>query len=311
MKILSISLFVTFAALLISMRIGSINQFKAIESIESDQTALALYGKNVFENEGCINCHTLRIENDSLNKISLDGYRGKRSTIFLYMLLNQPRDVIYAAEMPSFSYLDDHRLSKSKLPSLFGTNNEEQLDSIWNTIITESDAFASEINKYQAKIYKDSTFKEHNTEMIALIAFLKQIPPSKEQMRQDSIANAAYLLELAEWEKLFEKSDSLIPQLASDQSIIEKGRLLFNHNCTPCHGGNGQGDIAPNLTDRYWIHGNTYKDIMSTIILGTHKGMPRHMDKLTYDQLSQIVVYINSIRDSNQENAKAPQGTKY
>lgn len=49
--------------------------------------------------------------------------------------------------------------------------------------------------------------------------------------------------------------------LLSDQDALESGRKIFNDICAVCHLADGGGLVGPNLTDNYWIHGNTIEDL--------------------------------------------------
>jgi mono/diheme cytochrome c family protein len=311
MKILTFSLFIALATFLVSMRFVSNDRNNISKYDEKDRSALVVYGESVFNREGCTKCHTLKIEEDSLTKISLDGYGGKRSTIWFYLMLTHPRDVIYSTKMPSFSHLNDRQLSKFYLQKLYALTDENEIDSLWKLLLSDAKGISKEINDYQLDLNKQHIVQNYTSEMVALIAFLQQIPSSNEKMRLDSIANVKIHAEMAEWEKLYRNSDSLILQLSGDKANIGEGKLIFENNCIVCHGPNGRGEIGPNLTDSYWLNGNSNADIMKAIVNGSENGMPNHKYKLTPVDIGKLVAYINSIQGSNSKNAKAPEGRKY
>jgi cytochrome c oxidase cbb3-type subunit III len=61
---------------------------------------------------------------------------------------------------------------------------------------------------------------------------------------------------------------------STDPDALAKGRQIFGNLCAPCHRPDGGGLVGPNLTDTYWIHGDTYLDNLKTIINGVpEKGM--------------------------------------
>ena len=87
------------------------------------------------------------------------------------------------------------------------------------------------------------------------------------------------------------------------------GADLYSTNCAMCHGNSGEGLIGPNLTDAYWIHGNSNTDIFDVISNGVlDKGMTPWESVLTTEQRSQLVAYIHSLQGSNPSGAKAPEG---
>lgn len=97
--------------------------------------------------------------------------------------------------------------------------------------------------------------------------------------------------------------------LSVEQSDLDKGKQIFIDNCATCHKANAGGDSGPNLTDEYWIHGGGIKNIFKTIKNGyIEKGMPDWQTKLNPLQIQQVSSYIISLKGSNPEGAKSPQG---
>lgn len=96
---------------------------------------------------------------------------------------------------------------------------------------------------------------------------------------------------------------------------IETGKKIFAEKCIACHaatGGSMPGGVGPNLTDEYWIHGGSLKDIFKTIKYGwVEKGMIAWKDQLSAKQIAQIASFIKSIKGSHPANAKEPQGEIY
>ncbi len=93
---------------------------------------------------------------------------------------------------------------------------------------------------------------------------------------------------------------------------IASGTKLFAANCSPCHGDKGQGVVGPNLTDDYWLHGGSIKDVFKTIKYGyPDKGMKSWKDDFSAKQIAQIASYIESIHGTNPPGAKEKQGELY
>ena len=46
-----------------------------------------------------------------------------------------------------------------------------------------------------------------------------------------------------------------------DLPDIIAGKAIYVGNCLACHAADGGGGVGPNLTDEYWIHGGSMKDI--------------------------------------------------
>jgi cytochrome c oxidase cbb3-type subunit 3 len=101
-------------------------------------------------------------------------------------------------------------------------------------------------------------------------------------------------------------------KLLAESSDIATGKDLFIANCAACHGKLGEGTVGPNLTDDYWVHGGSVKDIFKTIKYGwVEKGMKSWKEDLSPMQMSQVTSFIKTLRGTNPPNAKAPLGDLY
>lgn len=100
-------------------------------------------------------------------------------------------------------------------------------------------------------------------------------------------------------------------ELSKDPAVLQAGAALFKNVCTPCHGEHAEGSVGPNLTDDYWLHGGTIKDVFKTIKYGVpEKGMIAWEKQMNSKQISDIANYVLSLKGTNPAGAKAPQGTK-
>jgi len=93
---------------------------------------------------------------------------------------------------------------------------------------------------------------------------------------------------------------------------LESGKQVFISTCAACHGKLGEGGVGPNLTDQYWMHGGSLRDIFKSIKYGwADKGMKSWKEDLSPVQIAQIASYVKTIYGSNPPNGKAPQGDLY
>ncbi len=99
----------------------------------------------------------------------------------------------------------------------------------------------------------------------------------------------------------------------ADEAILGKGKSIFTTNCTPCHKADGGGNtIGPNLTDQYWIHGGSIKDIYVLIKNGAvEKGMPVWGKAMSPQDVKAVAFYVKSLQGTNPAGGKAPQGNLY
>ena len=127
----------------------------------------------------------------------------------------------------------------------------------------------------------------------------------KTEVAQAKAAQQLYLSKQAN------RVDENTVKLVSDPQVISAGRAIFQQSCMPCHGDHAQGNVGPNLTDDYWLHGGKINDVFKTIKYGVlAKGMPTWEKQLSPKQISDVANYVKSLRGTNPAGAKAPQGTK-
>ncbi len=97
-----------------------------------------------------------------------------------------------------------------------------------------------------------------------------------------------------------------------NEGQFEEGKNIYKTACAVCHGDAGQGLVGPNMTDDYWIHGGSIKDIFKVIKYGVlDKGMKSWKDDYSPNQIAQLSSYIKSMRGTNPPNPKEPQGELY
>jgi cytochrome c oxidase cbb3-type subunit 3 len=103
-------------------------------------------------------------------------------------------------------------------------------------------------------------------------------------------------------------SDDAILAVAKDATQLEEGRQVFAASCAACHAQQGQGLVGPNLTDKFWLHGNKPSEIAKSVTDGyADKGMPPWGQMLGQDKVRKVSAFIVSIKGKDLAG-KAPQG---
>ncbi len=281
-------------------------------AMDSTINLLAIYGEYIFGRQGCIRCHVL-VENTVPGKISLDGLGGKYPNDWHFMHLNEPSMMVPDSRMPSYEQLSKRDISFQKLTQLY---QQHSVNTVTDSLTIRRHLNDS-IEKIMDKFYLPDVKKENlaNKEVIALIYWLQQIKPSPSKKISDSIriesVNREYAARLYRWKKWMNDHKSEFYQTANSRQkkVLEKGARLFQRSCTACHNRQAQGSVGPNLTDAYWLNGNRIEDLANTIRFG-HNAMPAWETVLSPEEISQLIAYIRSLKGSNPENAKIPQGVK-
>jgi len=100
--------------------------------------------------------------------------------------------------------------------------------------------------------------------------------------------------------------------MLEDELEIDQGKTIFDMNCAACHGFTGEGGVGPNLTDEYWIHGGSIKDVFATVKYGVPEmGMIAWKSQLSASEMSKVSSYILTLVGTNPPNAKEAQGDLY
>ncbi len=106
-------------------------------------------------------------------------------------------------------------------------------------------------------------------------------------------------------------SPEALVAMSHSQKSVEDGKQVFTTTCAACHRADGGGNIGPNLTDEYWLHGGKPDQIWTTVHDGVPaKGMPAWAPQLGEDKVAAAVAYVLTIRGTNVANGKPPQGDK-
>ncbi len=113
----------------------------------------------------------------------------------------------------------------------------------------------------------------------------------------------------AETQPTFDVSEASLAVYVEDPAKVEAGAVTYAATCAACHGAEGQGLIGPNLTDAYFIHGNTNVNVFNVITNGViEKGMAPWEAVYTAEQRAELVAFVQSLQGTNPADAKAPEG---
>jgi cytochrome c oxidase cbb3-type subunit 3 len=130
--------------------------------------------------------------------------------------------------------------------------------------------------------------------------------------------DAKYQSALAGWQAIYKgTSDSGGPNVteasisagAQNGDVIAQGADIFKTRCVGCHADEGRGQIGPNLTDLYQIHGTTRLDIYDTVRGGAPgTAMIAWGEVMKPGDIIAVATYVSSLRGKNVAGGKAPQG---
>lgn len=91
---------------------------------------------------------------------------------------------------------------------------------------------------------------------------------------------------------------TLSGETPQDASQVEAGAVVYEENCSVCHGEAGEGDIyqgAPNLADAIWLYGGDYDTIVDTVTYSRYGVMPAWLGRLGEDQVRAAAIYVHGL----------------
>ncbi|HKK39278.1 MAG TPA: cbb3-type cytochrome c oxidase N-terminal domain-containing protein [Cryomorphaceae bacterium] len=97
--------------------------------------------------------------------------------------------------------------------------------------------------------------------------------------------------------------------MLADVSDLKAGKNIFIEKCAQCHAADGGGGVGPNLTDAYWIHGGSIRNVFETVKYGVPtKGMISWESQLRPIEMAQVSSYIKTLEGTTPAAPKDPQG---
>ena len=134
---------------------------------------------------------------------------------------------------------------------------------------------------------------------------------SNSQLRFERAAYEAHLVRRDRLLLASARAD-IFAEPSTDPDVLARGRGIYLVNCVACHMESGAGQIGPNLTDNYFIHGPAYADTVRIIQNGVvEKGMIAWKNQLRPDDIQAVASYVYSLRGTNPPNPKAPEGMEH
>jgi cytochrome c oxidase cbb3-type subunit 2 len=261
-------------------------------------TALQLAGKDIYQREGCNNCHTqtvrpLKTEVMRYGEYSKAGefaydrpflWGSKRTGPDLARIggkypdqwheihFDNPQSMYAESNMPAYGWLKNNKLDPASI--------ERHMKA--NDFPYTSDEMAQLKNK---------------TELVALIAYVQVIGTAVKKSPSTTAQPAI-------------KETHIPNPLAGDPVAIKQGAALYKQHCAACHGDNGQGGIGPSLIDKMFLYVASDvpdDDYFEVINNGTQPGMiedgrtakggmPSYSNTLEKNKIWALVAYIRSLQ---------------
>ena len=127
-----------------------------------------------------------------------------------------------------------------------------------------------------------------------------------------------YKVALAGWQSTYKAgpgggggpsvTEEMLAAGADNPDVVARGAEVFAARCIGCHGANAAGQIGPNLTDLFQVHGATRMDLYATIVGGAPgTAMIAWGETLKPNETIAVATIVSSLRGKNLAG-KEPQG---
>jgi cytochrome c oxidase cbb3-type subunit 3 len=139
------------------------------------------------------------------------------------------------------------------------------------------------------------------------VAGIGESPRAEYQAQVDKAAAA----EAARIRAKGEVTAEALASLSHDKATVAQGKEVFASTCAVCHRQDGGGNVGPNLTDDFWLHGGAPDKVYKTISEGVaSKGMPSWGPQLGSERVQAVTAFVLTLRSTNVSGGKAPQGER-
>jgi cytochrome c oxidase cbb3-type subunit 3 len=127
-----------------------------------------------------------------------------------------------------------------------------------------------------------------------------------------------YQLALVNWQSTYKAgpgggggpsvTEEMLAAGAESPDLVGRGAEVFASRCVGCHTADGRGQIGPNLTDLFQIHGTTRMDLYATIQGGAPgTAMIAWSEVMKPTEIIAVATFVSSLRGKNLAG-KEPQG---
>lgn len=255
-------------------------------------TPMQLAGRDIYQREGCNNCHTQTIRPLKTEVMRYGEYSKAGEFAYDHPHLwgskrTGPDLARVGSKYPAawhYAHFQDPKTidPRSNMP-VYGWLKERRLDP--QSVQGHMEALGLPFEPSQIEELKSKT------ELDALVAYILSLGHAV------STEKGSATIEV-----------TATNPLAGDPGAIKKGEALYGEHCAACHGEHEQGGIGPNLRDNVWLSraGDIDDRLLFTIIAnGTkegkiiegHKargGMPAFASSLGKNKIWELIAFIRS-----------------
>lgn len=244
-------------------------------------TALQLAGRNIYQAEGCVNCHTQTVRPLKADVLRYGAY--SKAGEFAYdrpFLWGSKRTGPDLARLGG-KYPDEWHIQHFESPQAFYPKSNMPPYPWFKTKPVDVQGTIAGMKALGFPYTPDDVKQlENSTELDAMVAYLQSLGAA--------VAREAVIT----------VDDTMIEKespVKGNANAIALGQRLYKVECAGCHGQNAEGNIGGSLID-YSMAEPVDTDTYMTIANGFEGAMPGFASKLSKDKIWALVEYINSLK---------------
>lgn len=247
-------------------------------------TALEMAGRNIYQKEGCMNCHTQTVRPLSFDVLRYGEYsKGGESYYEHPFLWGSKRTGPDLARIGG-KYNDQWHIDHFTNPRhMFPKSNMPKYDwFLTKKVDVEETVKSMDVLKYPYTPEEISDLK-NKTEMDAIVAYMQVIGTA---IPKTSLVTADP-----------EQYRDAINPFSGKEEAIQKGKALYDTHCYMCHGENGIGtNIGAPISDLV-IPQVPDGQLFVAIANGLEGMMPGFLNVSTQNDIWYMVTYIKNLAD--------------
>lgn len=255
-----------------------------LEALEP-YTAAQLAGRNIYQAEGCFNCHTQTVRPLKADVIAYGDYSKAGENYyerpFLWGSKRTGPDLARIGE----KYPDEWHLQHFVNPQAFyPASNMPAYTWLAETKVDVALTEASMKALGYPYTQDDVNELKSMTELEALVAYMQVIGTAVPWESYVAVNADDY--------------EGVTNPLNGNQEALRRGQVLFSRDCTECHGVNGEGtDIASAME---YLASSDAADgyLFVAIANGTRGLMPEYINRMTKNDVWSLVLYARSLADA-------------
>lgn len=243
-----------------------------------EYTAIELEGRNIYQREGCVNCHSQMVRPLTADVVRYGDYTKAGEEFYERPFLWGSKRTGPDLARNGGKYSDEWQIMHLKNPQIFFPKSNMPPYAFLDRPADAVDAEKSMKALNYPYTQEDIDFVAKSTELEALTAYLQSLG-------SDIPDNLYVKVDAANYENTMAPMSIVSPET----------KVAFVDNCAGCHGTEGEGtDIAAPFSDvipEQVIDGNLFVSIAN----GISYTMPSHLGVMTKRRIWELALYAKEL----------------